>query len=155
MSNLIEHAKREFQAAGWTDETGNFKDNMQQSICNHLLELLTVFGNFGHSGFTASYTINLFKDLVNFLPISPLLGTDSEWSEVERGIYQNNRCPRLFKRADRFNGQAYDIEGVVWYDCVPQEDGTISREYFTNIESHIPIIFPYIPKTKYLEKIRD
>ena len=29
------HAMIEFRAAGWTDENGKFKDEMQEAICKH------------------------------------------------------------------------------------------------------------------------
>jgi len=45
MSNLINHAKKEFQLAGWLDEP---VDEMQQMIMDNLLELLETFSNQGH-----------------------------------------------------------------------------------------------------------
>ena len=29
-------------------------------------------------------------------------------------IYQNKRCSRIFKQEDRFDGQAYDVNGKVF-----------------------------------------
>jgi hypothetical protein len=33
MSRLNDHAWLEFKAAGWLDEDGRFKDDMQEAIC--------------------------------------------------------------------------------------------------------------------------
>lgn len=160
MSNLHHHARTEFRAAGWTDENGNFKDEMQQAICEHVLELLRVFSDEGHSGSTAPYAVNMFKTLAMFEPIVPLTGEDWEWSEVGSGVFQNKRCSRVFKQADRFDGQAYDINGRVFYEWCereldPDEEGYPGvRRYkssYTSRESMVPITFPYTPKTEYVE----
>ena len=37
MNNYQKHAMVEFRAAGWCDENGKFNDEMQEMICNHVL----------------------------------------------------------------------------------------------------------------------
>ena len=142
MSNLHRHALAEFRAAGWTDADGKFEDEMQEDICKHVLELLKVFSDEGHSGSTAPYTVNLFKKLAMFEPIVPLTGEDWEWHEPSPGVFQNIRCSRVFKQADRFNGQAYDIEGRVFREP--------TGACYTGAESCVPVTFPYTPKTEYV-----
>lgn len=160
MSNLEAHAKDEFRAAGWTDADGKFKDEMQQAICEHVLKLLAVFREEGHSGSSAPYAVDLFKKLALFEPIVPLTGEDWEW--VDHGhCMQNKRCGHVFKQADRFNGQAYDGEGVVFYDwqerdLEPDEPGYPGKHrhksHYTCRESMVPITFPYTPKKEYKER---
>lgn len=145
MSNYKDHAIREFQAAGWVDKDGKWNDESQKMICEQVMELLELFGTHGHSGSSAPYAINLFKKLANFEPITPLTGEDSEWVKVGDGLFQNNRCSHVFKE----NGEAYDIQGVVFYDTVKREDGSEYKDYFTNYNSRVKVIFPYIPKTEY------
>lgn len=161
MSNLHNHALAEFRAAGWTDADGKFKDEMQEAICTHVLELLKVFADEGHSGSTAPYAVNLFKKLAMFEPIVPLTGEDWEWNEASPGVFQNRRCSRVFKQADRFNGQAYDIDGRVFYewaerDLDPGEEGYPGKRrfqsYYTNRDSLVPITFPYTPTTEHVER---
>ena len=53
MSNYKTHAEREFRAAGWTNPDGTFRDEMQGMICKHVLALLDVFADEGHSGSSA------------------------------------------------------------------------------------------------------
>ena len=53
MSDLIKHAEREFRAAGWVDENGKFEDELQEMICKHVIDLLKVFSEEGHSGSSA------------------------------------------------------------------------------------------------------
>lgn len=51
----------------------------------------------------------------------------------------------------RFDGQAYNIEGIVFYDVITGDDGIPSRSYFTNSDSVVPITFPYVPEIEYRE----
>lgn len=140
--SLLSHAQTEFRAAGWTDEQGKFNDEMQEAICNNVLELLKVFSEQGHSGSSASYLFNMLKKLMMFEPLVPLTGEDWEWTEVGEGVFQNKRCSHVFKQADRFNGQAYDLNGKVF--CEP------NGSCFTSSDSCVPITFPYTPKTEYV-----
>lgn len=156
MSNLEFHARNEFRAAGWVDENGKFKDEMQEMICNHVLKLLEVFSEEGHSGSSAPYAINLFSTLAKFEPLVPLTGEDWEWHDVSEyssrdngPVYQNKRCSRVFKD----NTGAYDIYGIVFWEWYTDpETGEKSKSYFTGRGSHVYVTFPYTPKIEYRER---
>ena len=154
MSNLEKHAKLEFKAAGWLDDDGNYIDEMQEVICRHVLALLDVFSAEGHSGSSASYTVGLFKKLAMFEPVVPLTGEDWEWHEASEGVFQNIRCSHVFKQKDRFDGQAYDIDGKIFWEWYTNENGESSKSYFTGRDSCIPITFPYTPVKTY-EKYKE
>jgi hypothetical protein len=143
LSNYITHAIREFKAAGWMDPLGNYEDEMQALICKHVLKLLDVFNDEGHSGSSAPYAINLFKALAMFEPLCPLTGNDDEWNEVGNGVFQNNRCSHVFRNKERFNGQAYDIDAVIFREP--------NGSCYTNSESSQPVVFPYTPERKYVD----
>ena len=147
MSNLQRHALAEFRAAGWIDEKGEYKDEMQASICEHVRDLLRVFSDEGHSGTTAPYALHMFKKLAMFEPLVPLTGEDWEWDEVAPGLLQNKRCSRVFKQADQFDGQAYDIEGKVFREP--------NGSCYTSADSRVPVTFPYTPKTEYVDVAGD
>jgi hypothetical protein len=153
MSNLHKHALMEFKAAKWLDDNGKYCDDMQEAICTHVLKLLEVFSAEEHSGSSAPYAVDLFKKLAMFEPVAPLTGEDWEWTEVGDGVFQNKRCSHVFKQPDRFDGQAYDIDGIIFYDWYTDEDGNESKSYFTGRESCVPITFPYIPTREYKERI--
>ena len=151
MSNCRLHALDEFRAAGFIDENGIYCDEMQEAICEHVLKLLDVFADEGHSGFSASYTINLFAKLAKFEPIVPLTGEDWEWHEASPGVFQNKRCSHVFKQKDRFDGQAYDINAkVFWNWYIEKEFVAISKIHYTGRDSFVPITFPYTPKSEYV-----
>ena len=143
MSNLIKHAEREFRAAGWVDENGKFEDEVQEMICKHVIDLLKVFSEEGHSGSSAPYVVNLFSKLAMFQSIAPLTGEDWEWLDHGNGQFQNIRCSSVFKQPDRFNGQAYDIYGKVFRE----PNGCC----YTSADSRVPITFPYTPKREYVD----
>jgi hypothetical protein len=154
--SLIDHAWKEFMAAGWCNEAKDFKDEMQEDICKHVLKLLHVFSEEGHSGSSAPYAINLFSTLANFEPITPLTGEDWEWSDAsefngrEGGpLYQNKRCSRVFKD----DTGAYDINGIIFYEWyTDKETGEKYKTYFTSRESKVRVTFPYLPKSEYVER---
>jgi hypothetical protein len=91
--------------------------------------------------------------LAKFEPIAPLTGDDSEWIEVDQDAYQNRRMSSVFKQPDRFNGQAYWIEGVIFWEWVSHHDidrGAPYKSYFMSSESHVPITFPWVkPEPEY------
>ena len=153
MNNYESHVWREFKAAGWLDENGKFKDEMQEAICNHVIRLLGVFAGEGHSGASAPYAISLFEKLAKFEPIAPLTGEDWEWNDVGDGVYQNKRCSHVFKQADRFDGQAYDIDGKIFWEWYTDPETNEQYEsYYTSNESFTPIEFPYVPTKEYIYK---
>lgn len=156
MNNYEKHARMEFHAAGWTDADGKFKDEMQEAICNHVLDLLKVFSDEGHSGTTAPYTVSLFKQLAMFEPVVPLTGEDWEWNDTGYGI-QNKRCSHVFKDAD---GKAYDSQGKVFFEWCERpldedEEGYPGTKRFkssyTSRDSRVYVTFPYTPTTEYVE----
>ena len=167
MSNLHKHAMLEFRAAGWLDDDSNYMDEMQEAICKHVLKLLDVFADEGHSGSTAPYAVNLFKTLAMFEPVVPLTGEDWEWTDVSdtrdgRILYQNKRCSHVFKDGD---GQAYDIDGKVFWEWVrfPLIEGEEgypgfsepTKSYYTSGESRVFVTFPYKPERQYVWKWSD
>ena len=155
------HAELEFRAAGWVDENGNFKDEMQELMCTQVLKLLDVFDSHEHSGSTAPYAISLFERLAKFKPIVPLTGEDWEWVELGYGDdikYQNIRCSNVFKGVD---GRAYNVDGKVFFEWRERpldddEEGYPAirryKSYYTSKDSRVYIDFPYTPTTEYVER---
>ena len=140
--NLLQRTRLAWRVMTW--KTGGLMAHAERELGVgmdiELRELILVFGSQGHGGASAFITADLLYKLLRYEPIGPLTGDDDEWVEVADGIHQNRRCGRVFKQADRFDGQAYDVDGIVWVD----EDGST----FTNPGSLVPIVFPYRPKTE-------
>lgn len=141
MSNLRKHAENELKACGYKLDGSDEPYN--KLAADSILELIDLFSKQGHSGFSASYVIGAFTKLAAFEPMGPLTGDDEEWHECGEGVFQNRRCGHVFKQADRFEGQAYDIEGRIFRD----PDGSC----FTGHGSAVPITFPYTPAREYVD----
>lgn len=145
MSNLVDYAKEELNRIGMIDSGEPYNDVVAKAI----LDLIELFDSQGHSGFSATYTVNTFKRLAMYKPLTPLTGEDSEWNEIEPGCYQNKRYSAVFKEKD---GKAYNIQGKIFTD-----DG--GESWYSNKDSHIEINFPYNvpnePEKVYLNKVES
>ena len=154
MSNLLSHAKDELNRIGMTEDS---PDEMNVMMRKHILHMMQEFANEGHSGFSASYAISILTKLMEFKPLSPLTGEDSEWGDVreygESPSWQNKRRSSVFKNAD---GTCYDIDGkVFWEWCMPYEEGEKPhKSYYTNQDSRVPVTFPYTVPDKSIYEYR-
>lgn len=70
---MIEYAKSEL------DRIPKDKDGMQELMNRGILDVIKVFSEQGHSGFSASYALSILDRLLRFKPISPLTGEEAEW----------------------------------------------------------------------------
>jgi len=144
MSNYKTYAEREFRAAGWLDENGKFNDEMQEAACKHVLALLEVFAEEGHSGSSALYVIDIFTKLVGFKPLTPITCSEDEWAEVGENMYQNTRLAGLFK--DGEEGRPYYLNAVVFRE----KDGSCFTGFFRGASSCQYVRLPFTPKTFYI-----
>lgn len=144
MSNLVSHAEHELGILSLAAEVDSGKpDEMQEAMNSHLLGMVKLFSEEGHSGFSANYAINLLAKLLRFEPLTPLTGDDSEWAPLDYGpemVAQNKRCSHVFKRAD---GTAYDCEGRIFR----YPDGSCVQRKGSSVD----ITFPYTPQREYVD----
>lgn len=117
---------------------------IQKTINGNILDIIKMFAEQGHGGFTAGYCIPIIEKLLRQSFITPLTGADDEWSEVSEGLYQNVRESSIFK-GDKFDGKPYWLNGKAF-----STDG--GKTFFTNGDSCIPIEFPLneLPETEYI-----
>lgn len=149
---LLEYAKNELAFIGCQD------DEMQEMMNSQILDIIKLFSEQGHSGFSANYLINTLERLMRFKPLTPLTGEDIEWNKVfERSdgtvTYQNKRCSSVFK--DVRNGETiscHDIDGIAVSD-----NGGIT--WFSSGRFRKDVTFPYYPPTHadevYIEYTED
>ena len=143
-NGLIAHAKRELDLILKECEDDE-SILMQQSMNEGILNVIRAFSEYGHSGYSAQYAIDLINKLLNYSFITPLTGNDDEWTEVSDGIYQNKRESKIFKQVDRFDGKPYYINGKIF-----SRDG--GESWMTNGDSFITIEFPLykLPESEYI-----
>lgn len=128
---------------------------MQQLVNKHILELVRVFNEQGHSGFSASYCLDLFLRLAKHKPATALTGDDDEWTDIGDGDQQNRRCPSVFRKTGN-NSTAHDLDAA----CFSDNGG---HTWFCNAELRKlyepKIVFPYYPpahpKHIYIKWIED
>lgn len=149
--SIIEWAKRELDYAGYTEGS---EDEINAWMRKDILQLLEVFAEQGHSGFSASYAINLFQTLANWKPLTPLTGDEGEWMEVGPDVWQNKRASNVFKGED---GRAYWMDGIVFWEWFTDpETNERFKSYFTSRDSRVYIdSFPWTmpEKPEYRERI--
>ena len=73
--SLLSYAEDELNRIGLTDE-----DEYNGMMRKHILQMVKVFADEGHSGFSAPYAISILTKLFAFKPLTPLTGEDDEWA---------------------------------------------------------------------------
>lgn len=133
--SLREFAEDELRRAGMFDAGSDYSGMLGAAV----MKMIEVFSEEEHSGFSADLAINLFERVARFEPLTPLTGGDDEWNECGEGVWQNRRCPHVFRDE---NGP-YDIEGKIFR----KPDGAC----FTSRDSRVQVTFPYVPKREYVD----
>lgn len=131
-SSMYKWAEREFKLS----ENHHNEDGSLDSIATDAMKLFAVVDYISDTSYSTIATVSLVLDLTKFRPITPLTGNDDEWMEVSEGIFQNRRCPHIFKNKDLFEGKAYNSEAIVFRE----PDGCC----YTSVNSRGIVEFPYI-----------
>lgn len=126
--NSVRHAQYELEVIGEKDAD---KD---------ILAIISLFSMQGHSGFSAGWSNKVISKLLNFEPLCPLTGEDSEWVEVGTNVWQNRRAGNVFKESTT---GAYQSDGYV----IRQFGGSC----YTNFQSRKTVNFPYTPSTEIVD----
>lgn len=135
--SLVNWAKNELDRLLVDDE-----DGMQKEVNESIIEVVEVFSKQGHSGFSASYALEMISRLLSWKPITSLTGDESEWNDVSdycdgRSVQQNNRCSAVF-RDNNDNTSAHYVDGKVFSD-----DGGVSWFTRGGGDSSVPVTFPF------------
>jgi hypothetical protein len=93
MSELLKHAEAELTRSKFLGEKADHYDKM---VGEAVLELLKVFSQQGHSGFSADVTLDLFAKLADWKTLAPLTNDPNEWMYVAENIWQNKRQSSAF-----------------------------------------------------------
>lgn len=140
-SNLESYAETEMKLSYVGD------DDYTRGIRECVLSIVRMFALQGHSGFSAEATLSLAEKVMRVEPLTPIKGTDDEWSNVSdlgnENLYQNKRYSSVFKD----NDGAYDIDGYVFVE----PNGC----RFTGYQSRKYITFPYYPDRAYITVPED
>ncbi len=152
-SALVDYAEREFDLVNEGEPFDEPFDYPQRfdSFQRHVRDLLLTFSTYGHSGSSAPFAAASFARLVQFKPLSPLTGDESEWMEIEAGTgptWQNRRYGSVFRQQKidaevkdsafidaRISHEFYDIDAIVYRQpdglciCGPASVGDVTMPY--------------------------
>jgi hypothetical protein len=108
---LVEHARRELERIGEEPETIDW-------YCRVIAE----FASFGHSGGSASVTIPVLHELLQFRPLSPLTDDAAEW------IDQTEACGGTPTWQSRRDSTAFSADGGRTYWLLAEREAAGSDE---------------------------
>jgi hypothetical protein len=94
--SLGDHAFRELSRAGFFDKDSDYEGNLGHAV----MELIDIFSDQGHSGYSAQAVIALFTKLAKWEPLSLITSDPEEWNDVSemsgQPMWQNKRDSRCF-----------------------------------------------------------
>jgi len=144
--NLTDHARRELELAGMFDEEvdGSEAAGSWNKLCAEaVMELMEVFAEQGHSGFSASMTQDLFSRLSKFEALTELTDNPDEWNDISEAQagepgWQSSRNPSCFSEDE---GKTYWDISEDYYLREDEEDGmaysgSLSKEEWKNRPIH-------------------
>ena len=124
--SLLEHAKRELYLAGYNIDRnidGINNDNDYSDICAKCAyEMLERFVREGHSGFSASVTLDLFNKLARYKRLTPLTSNPNEWEDVSK--ISNEACLYQSKR----QSSCFSEDGLQTYYDIDADENFINTE---------------------------
>jgi len=89
MSNLVEHARRELDLSGQTEEDPGYAASIVAAVA--------VLASFGHSGGSAMIAVEQLHTLLQFRTLTPLTSDPDEWEDrsaiSSSPLWQNRRDP--------------------------------------------------------------
>jgi hypothetical protein len=96
VAGLVEHAERELNLAGVGDPDADYNGGLKGAV----LELIRVFADQGHSGYSAQAVLRLFNELGSYKVLTPITCEASEWEDVSvmsgYPMWQNKRDSACF-----------------------------------------------------------
>lgn len=137
--SMVAWAERELDRLMPSDDTDADAVEMQKTINDDILQMVRVFSEQGHSGFSSGYALSIIKRLLAYKPITPLTGDDDEWCSPfdNEGTQQNKRCSAVFRK-NFDNSTAYYLDGKVFSD-----NGGESWFSSKGLGSFTPVTFPF------------
>ena len=131
MSNLVDHANRELDILGYPrplvpDADVEFDMDTEMRRC--LVELVTVFANQHHSGFSSSYCLSLLNKLLRFEPLSPVTNNPEEWVDQSYHPAHNNKLEILFQNIR--HSEAFSHDGGKTYYLLSERRKWVKWIYF-------------------------
>jgi hypothetical protein len=134
-SGLVSYARKELQRAGLFDKNSDYDGILGDVV----LRMVRQFSKEGHSGYSAFCAINLFRRVVQYMPLTSIEHpVEIDYIVVRDGrtdnkpVYQHCRLSSLFS----------EDYGKTWYDLDGKK--TVLEKLFKR-KGHV-VKFPYLPE---------
>lgn len=119
MSRLLEHAEKELKLAGYDieapdKETLDSEEDYANACAKNAYDMLKVFSEASHSGFSAQCTLQLFNRLAKFKCLTPLTNNPDEWMKLD----PNDTSWQSVRQASCFS----DDDLKTYYDIDAEEN---------------------------------
>jgi hypothetical protein len=97
MNNLVTHAQTELDRAGLLSPESDYDGMLGRAV----LDLVRVFSEQGHSGYSAMATVDLFRRVASYESLGPITDDPDEWMSVAdfcggQATWQNRRRSSAF-----------------------------------------------------------
>jgi hypothetical protein len=145
--NLVEHAQNELKLAGFDlkDTTDSF-ESYGNRCAQAALELVKVFSEQHHSGYSAGVTLSLFEKLANHKNLTPLTRNADEWVDTVKCGWQEEDSTSARYQSKRNSGCfSYDLK--TYYDMYDEDnlifelDDQGNRTGYTSLKAKSDIHF--------------
>lgn len=133
-SNLVRHARKELESAGWFDEDSDYDGEVGPAVLN----MVKQFTKNGHSGYSANLCLDLFRRVASYKLLSPINNPMDENEFIDHTDISNRLC----YQSTRLNSLFSMDGGKRWYDIdirVP-----FWRRFFLR-QRVVYVKFPYLP----------
>lgn len=130
MSNLVAHAERELNLAGYTID---ISDPMELEIYHSTMSIVRSFAAVGHSGSSAFVHTDMIHRLLQFKSLTELTADPGEWMEIEEGFGMVGTSQSL-RRPDCFSD-----DGLKTYYSVDEFRTGWKRRLFGHIGKRYPL----------------
>lgn len=125
MSNLIDHAHRELQRAGFFDRDSDYSGGIAEAV----MPLVGVLASQGHSGGSVTAVVEIFSKLALFEPLSPLTDDGAEWNLIEGSKYSEPHWQSA-RKSSCFSADG----GKTYYDIAEPRDNYGQRVIHKSLE---------------------
>lgn len=90
MSIFVEHARRELELCGQTEE--------DPAYAQSIIAAVAAFTSYGHSGGSAAVGIQQLHELLQLRTLSPITSDPATWNYVGHDMWQSSRDPAAFSK---------------------------------------------------------
>ena len=134
---------------------------LQKAMHTSIMNIVKAFSDEAFSGYTQGYARAILDRILEYKPIQPITGEESEWVAIDPNVTdgevldQNIRCYSVFRK-NHDNSTAYNAEAKIFSDNLGENWFTANTNKIHSAE-HItfPYVVPDAPERVYIDENSD